>query len=238
MYSDDPIRASYRGRAGEIPQESSEGTMDVRLFPALGPPEGEFPARAREPDFLVRSPGSMIPGTRIWTFPFALAFLFLAPAGAGSAEQPLVCGSPESPESAFRFASRCTCIATPGLDEARLSADAIFLGGVLSVDQFDSSGSDSFYGGIPERLIRFQVLGSWKGEPPAVVEVRTGVGDGDCGFPFQEGQHYLVFANGQGDALTTGICSRTAGVDDAVDDLRSLGVPAPPFLSPAIGQSF
>ncbi|HXN49392.1 MAG TPA: carboxypeptidase regulatory-like domain-containing protein [Bryobacteraceae bacterium] len=55
------------------------------------------------------------------------------------------------------------------------------------------------------------------------VEVVTGVWDGDCGFRFDRGQSYVVYAGESEDGqLATGICSRTAELDRAQDDLAYL----------------
>src|SRR6185503_15210753 len=51
------------------------------------------------------------------------------------------------------------------------------------------------------------------------VEVRTGLGDSDCGYNFRLGGQYLVYAYGDEDKLATGICSRTRPVSEAADDL-------------------
>jgi hypothetical protein len=64
------------------------------------------------------------------------------------------------------------------------------------------------------------------------VLIRTGMGGGDCGYGFRLGQTYVVYAYSAPDGrLTTGICTRTALIENAGDDLaylRSLssGLPA------------
>lgn len=58
--------------------------------------------------------------------------------------------------------------------------------------------------------------------PPATLEVSTPFGD--CGFDFQPGETYLVYANGEEGAATyfTGSCTRTSRLSDAADDLALL----------------
>jgi hypothetical protein len=54
------------------------------------------------------------------------------------------------------------------------------------------------------------------------VEVWTAFGD--CGFPFQIGETYLVYADDdeESDVMTTGACTRTRRLSDAGDDLAYL----------------
>ena len=69
----------------------------------------------------------------------------------------------------------------------------------------------------------FQVHRSWKGaEAGQRVTVRTPLHSGTCGLAFEEGMTYLVFAWADGDALVTGLCSRTARIHRAVQDIREL----------------
>lgn len=53
------------------------------------------------------------------------------------------------------------------------------------------------------------------------IEIETGFGGGDCGYQFQVGTEYVVYAykNGAG-RLETGICSRTRPLADAAEDLK------------------
>lgn len=79
---------------------------------------------------------------------------------------------------------------------------------------------------VPQRRVEFEVLGTWKGQTEAVVRVRTGLTDADCGFPFETGAAYLVFALGEPGDLSVTLCSRTALIGDALHDLVELGPPA------------
>jgi hypothetical protein len=52
------------------------------------------------------------------------------------------------------------------------------------------------------------------------IEILTGFGGGDCGFPFQTGSEYVVYAYKNSDGrLETGICSRTRPLAEAGDDV-------------------
>lgn len=75
--------------------------------------------------------------------------------------------------------------------------------------------------------IFFKVLDSWKGVEQDAVEVDTGYGSGDCGYNFQTGNEYLIYASNaygiEGNYWVTGICGRTALLSDANEDLEYLG---------------
>lgn len=74
----------------------------------------------------------------------------------------------------------------------------------------------------PLRVVRLQVRevlnGIGPGQPE--VEIATGMGGGDCGFAFQVGVDYVIYAyrNAEG-RLETGICSRTRLLSQAAEDL-------------------
>jgi hypothetical protein len=75
----------------------------------------------------------------------------------------------------------------------------IFLGKVTSV-----------HDGREERTITFAVNKCWHTKIESEIEVRTGWGGGDCGYHFEEGQTYLVFASNYRDyGWHTSVCSPT-----------------------------
>jgi len=71
--------------------------------------------------------------------------------------------------------------------------------------------------------VSFDVLRSYRGAQEKNVRIRTGVGGGDCGFDFEVGKQYLVYAfadkSGQ---LATGICSGTALLEESKANLSYL----------------
>jgi hypothetical protein len=85
-------------------------------------------------------------------------------------------------------------------------------------------------------LVRFDVEESFRGEYRKLIDVTTGLGGGDCGFPFRMGERYLVYA---GDfprigRLITGICTRTKALSDAAVDLDYLRHRGDPRLGAGI----
>ena len=76
-----------------------------------------------------------------------------------------------------------------------------------------------------KRVVRMQIAEVLTGVDPGQkeIEILTGMGGGDCGYAFQSGVDYIVYAykNPEG-RLETGICSRTRPLAQAADDLAYL----------------
>jgi hypothetical protein len=69
--------------------------------------------------------------------------------------------------------------------------------------------------------VRFDVAEAFRGVTSPELDVDTGSGGGDCGYPFKVGESYLVYAHvgKDGQPLATSICTRTRPLRDAHDDL-------------------
>lgn len=80
------------------------------------------------------------------------------------------------------------------------------------------------------RAVYFQVARAYRGLTSKVVVVLTGMGTGDCGFDFETGKHYLVYADKiDADNLFTSICTGTSLMDHAGPAVRFLrGEPPAP----------
>lgn len=112
--------------------------------------------------------------------------------------------------------SACSCAGggTPCHDY--WTASAVFIGTVV-----ESSTSTYKRGEVdlPRRIVRFNIDQTFRGVKGDQVEVMTGLGDSDCGYGFQLGGRYLVYASEASGKLFTGTCSRTRLVSEADDDL-------------------
>jgi hypothetical protein len=116
-------------------------------------------------------------------------------------------------------AAACSCT-TPGpACEGYWKASAVFLGRVESVSRQA--------GKLPSRMpglrrVRFAVIEGFSGVRTGTIEVTTGRGGGDCGFPFRAGAEYVVYASGgeQGAPLHVSICSRTRETSAGAADLE------------------
>ena len=110
-------------------------------------------------------------------------------------------------------AQACSCVA-PGTPYEELQrSDLVFVGRVLSIDRSDESG----YTQLEVAFQHIRSFGASSGG--ANVTVRTAGNSAACGFAFTKGRHYLVYASESDGQLWTSICSRTASVSRARDDL-------------------
>jgi hypothetical protein len=136
------------------------------------------------------------------------------PKAAGLGLAAALCAFPGS-------AIACTCAAPPTPQAGLAAAERVFLG---VVERFEVDG--------PRRVATVRVGTVWKGPAEARLRVTTGGGDGDCGVHFVAGREYLVYAQpGAQGRLETSICTRTAWIKDAREDVRSLG-PGTPVAGP------
>jgi hypothetical protein len=112
----------------------------------------------------------------------------------------------------------CTCAPKASVEKALSLSDAVFVGRLLARHdaRFEvlpglSSSGFSFM---------FEVEKLFKGALSSEVAVLTGNGRGDCGYRFEVGEKYLVYAYGDKE-LRTNICTRTTKISTADADLSS-----------------
>ena len=119
-------------------------------------------------------------------------------------------------------AKACSCILPTGPDDAFHGADAVFRGRVIAMESFGPKAHGY--------RVTFEVIRPWKGPAAARLELGTGEGGGDCGFPFEVGQEYVVYAEWSGDVMSahfptplyTHTCTRTLPTHAAAEDLAYL----------------
>ena len=106
--------------------------------------------------------------------------------------------------------------------QAYWPASAVFTGQVIEVTTFTSDQEN--FRGHPQKLIRFAVSQTFRGVSGITVEAITGNSGAECGFPFEVGRSYLVYAfsNPKSNKLHASICSRTRLLSDASEDLEYL----------------
>jgi len=102
-------------------------------------------------------------------------------------------------------ANACQCNEPPPATEAYKSSTAVFVGTVVS-----GRLEADFW-----RRYEFRVDEPLKGKLGTKVEISTGRGGGDCGYSFEIGEKYLVYAGGSPENLGTSICTRTKPYDFA-----------------------
>ncbi|MCM3711317.1 hypothetical protein [Sporosarcina luteola] len=118
--------------------------------------------------------------------------------------------------------SACSCIMPPSPEEALDKADAVFSGEVVEIVE-----NKKFFGGAYGRTVHLKVDKAWKGIKESETSITTGYDDGDCGYSFEKGQKYLVYASASNmyvpGTLSTTICHRTTELSNAAEDLNELG---------------
>lgn len=123
-------------------------------------------------------------------------------------------------------ASACGCSRAGTPCRALEGVAAVFVGTVTSVSEGARGRKPDGELDFKPRFAKLSVEQSFLGAPGAEAEVGTGLGDGDCGYPFVKGVRYLVYAyKGEKDErLYTSACTRTrrAAVASADEDLRYL----------------
>lgn len=102
----------------------------------------------------------------------------------------------------------CSCIIPGTPAEEMEKSDAVFSGEVIKIDDSSSYGYD----------VTLQVLETWKGTEGSLIKVHTGIGGGDCGFGFKEGEEYLVYASLTDGELQVYSCSLTGILDESDTD--------------------
>jgi hypothetical protein len=116
----------------------------------------------------------------------------------------------------------CSCAATPPPLRALIEAKAVFVGEVLSKETFEVTDK---FGTQPVVRVKFAVSRVWKGVEGAEAIIHTSAYEPACGYRFEKGKKYLVYAYsdrwGLG-VLETGICNRTKELRDAATDLRAI----------------
>jgi len=115
----------------------------------------------------------------------------------------------------------CSCVKPQGVKEELSRSDQVFSGKVISIK--NEKGSN----GIIKKVVLFKVNQTWKGSKVTKIKITTGLGGGDCGYPFQKNHDYLVYANksdmyGKKEFVSV-ICSRTNDLASAKGDLAIIG---------------
>jgi hypothetical protein len=115
-------------------------------------------------------------------------------------------------------ADACSCVENgPPCQAFWQDGAVVFVGRVTHIQTADPAALAE---GRRMRRVTLRVTEPFAGTTAAPVVVHTGMGQGDCGYPFKLDAEYIVYAHrGSDGKLTTGTCSRTALVEKASTDL-------------------
>jgi protocatechuate 3,4-dioxygenase beta subunit len=113
----------------------------------------------------------------------------------------------------------CSCAREQLPCQAYWTTPAVFVGRVINLSPtYDEEENDlKQY----ERVFRFAVDRAFRGVTEDQVEVVTSIGGGSCGYYFDPGKPYLVYAgfDPKTRQYYTSICTRTRPIEDATADL-------------------
>jgi len=110
-------------------------------------------------------------------------------------------------------AEACSCAPPPSPCAIAQQSDSIvFVGRPTAATSVNDRGEETvrFTFAVDERIV---------GDPTSVIEIQTPRDEGLCGFPFQLGTSYLVYAGKSQGEFVTSLCTRTAPVSAARDEL-------------------
>ncbi|MDP3916789.1 MAG: hypothetical protein Q8Q42_00705 [Nanoarchaeota archaeon] len=113
----------------------------------------------------------------------------------------------------------CSYVPKAPPQESLEQSTAVFAGRVIDID----APFGLIIGTGDPVEITFEVSRIWKGADYKNIVLTTARDSVSCGYPFEKNKEYLVYANGEDNALTTGIYSRTNLFSDAQGDLEELG---------------
>jgi hypothetical protein len=116
----------------------------------------------------------------------------------------------------------CSCAPPGSVEESFAEASAVFVGRVVSRDSFSEFSEDLDFWN-PGYAFHFSLDYVWKGDLVDTATVFTGSGGGDCSFPFERGERYVVYAYEYDGRLIANLCSRTTTLEHAAEDLEILG---------------
>lgn len=110
-----------------------------------------------------------------------------------------------------RAGEACSCAGPHAPCEAAWQVDAVFVAQVVRVERTSTH--------IRAHLMPLE---TFRG-PSDILSIDTGLGGGDCGYSFQPGEAYLIYARGdKAGRYSTGICNRTRPLSQAAEDLDYL----------------
>jgi hypothetical protein len=108
----------------------------------------------------------------------------------------------------------CSCVASPApvkkqVQAAFTGSTAVFSGEAVEIRE---SATDK-----NTVLVRFKATQSWKGEFMKEITIATAKESSMCGYSFEVGKKYLIYANGSKVELSVDNCSRTTGLTNNGD---------------------
>jgi hypothetical protein len=121
----------------------------------------------------------------------------------------------------------CSCLSPGPPCQALFQSDVVFVGTVRTITPAPTLPDADPRNPMSQRLVvRFAIERAVRGIEGRALEldVRTGSDGGDCGFAFETGERYVVYANRHAQGwLGTSTCTRTRLASNAADDFGYFG---------------
>ena len=130
-----------------------------------------------------------------------------------------LCATAIVPDRAYA----CSCAVEAGVtkqeraQEAFSQAAAVFAGEVTNIEDPPPS---SVVSSVDPVTVTFDVSEAWKGAGSGTREITTPMSGASCGYEFQSGEEYLVYAPENMEVL---LCGETKPLSNAKADLEVLG---------------
>lgn len=115
----------------------------------------------------------------------------------------------------------CSCIPSDSVRQELALSDVVFTGKVLQL--IDKNKEKPTKSSADPIAVHLQVKEIWKGLKESEVIIYTERDTASCGFPFEKNQEYIVYAMEDDGELRASICSRTAPLLAAPEDIEELG---------------
>jgi hypothetical protein len=118
----------------------------------------------------------------------------------------------------------CSCFPHRSPQEELAESAVVFSGQVIQIN--NSAQTRGFFGSEILLTVTFNVYEIWKGPQENPIVIKTTPNSASCGFNFEVGQEYLIYAFGSKSNLQTNICTRTTTLANAAGDLHAIGTGA------------
>jgi hypothetical protein len=129
-------------------------------------------------------------------------------------------------------ASACSCAGVQSSQDALADSEAVFAGEVVKIDR-----PSPFKSSAALETDTFRVSEVWKGPGQRTLEVHTALWGASCGYPFKEGEEYLVYAYTGKQGLEVDLCGATIPLSEAGADLQVLANSEKPMGGEALSDT-
>lgn len=120
--------------------------------------------------------------------------------------------------------SACSCVRPGSPIEELEKSDAVFAGTVVNIDIPSLQKAKQQFGlgsSMDSVEVTFNVSEVWKGPKNKTITIKTARSSASCGYNFEQGKEYFVYANENDKDLSVSLCSRTNLLSEAEEDTEN-----------------